>query len=88
MLEKRFGSTTEAREKFKTCLRVNPKNSKVYQVMWDGIKRDGMRLNGMECCSVVQNRTEWDGVSKILPDGMQGLTWYEMERYGMGHNEA
>lgn len=38
MLEKRFGSTTEAREKFKTCLRVNPRNAKVYQVMC-GIKR-------------------------------------------------
>lgn len=32
MLEKRFGSVDVAREKFKTCVRVNPKNAKTYQV--------------------------------------------------------
>lgn len=31
MLEKRFGSLAQARERFKTCLRVNPRNAKVYQ---------------------------------------------------------
>lgn len=31
MLEKRVGSIDLAREKFKMCLKVNPKNAKVYQ---------------------------------------------------------
>lgn len=31
MLEKRVGSIDLAREKFKMCLKVNPRNAKVYQ---------------------------------------------------------
>ena len=37
MLEKRIGSTAQAREKFKTCLRVNPRNAKVYQVRYGSV---------------------------------------------------
>lgn len=31
MLEKRVGAIDVAREKFKTCLKVNPRNAKGYQ---------------------------------------------------------
>lgn len=47
MLEKRFGSLAQAREKFKTCLRVNPRNAKVYQARLPKYPSLGMQGGGI-----------------------------------------